>query len=609
MADASDRPATLREEGDGRGWWAVVGRLAAALLVLGLIYVGAAFYFKDRPPSGVSVAGVDIGSLTDQEARAELGREFEDRTTEPIVVELVPEGDGGAGSEAEPVEVELVPEDAGLSLDLDRTLRGVTGLSFNPARMWDHVAGADEDLPLYGAVDPAALEATLSRLAEDYDTTPVEGEVSLSEDGVQVVDAQDGRTLEVGASADAVSEAWTEQVWDDRSATEGERRVAGVASGQRPQLTAEEVERFTEEVVTPALDAPVVVQAGRGRGEGRERAEAQLARRDLLQLLRVEQEDGSLSLGVREKATLARIRQDLGRLERGPRDATVRLEGSSVQVVGAQVGYALREDGLVDAVRAALPERGDGRTVEAEVETIEPQIPTSVSENWSFTQMASFSSQFPTGESNAARTANLRAGVTNVNGTVVMPGEQFSLGAALGAIEEANGYVEAPVIVDGRLVMGLGGGLSQISTVVFNVSWFAGVQLDAHTTHSFYISRYPAGREATLAVPVIDNLWTNDTSTPIVVQSWISGDEIQMVFLGDRQYAVETIDGPRRNTTTGERREDDRADCVPQSPADGFTIRNIRILRQGGEEVGRDDFTTTYDAADEIICTNPRAGS
>ena len=197
----------------------------------------------------------------------------------------------------------------------------------------------------------------------------------------------------------------------------------------------------------------------------------------------------------------------------------------------------------------------------------------------------------------------------NVNGTVVMPGEQFSLGAALGDITAANGYVEAPVIVDGRLVMGMGGGLSQISTVVFNASWFAGVQLDAHTPHSFYISRYPAGREATLAIPSIDNVWTNDTDTPVVVQTWISGDDIVMVLLGDRQYTVETVDGARRDVTTGERRVDDRADCVPQAPADGFTIRNTRILRSGGEEVGRDDFTTTYDAADEIVCTNPQAGS
>jgi vancomycin resistance protein YoaR len=278
-----------------------------------------------------------------------------------------------------------------------------------------------------------------------------------------------------------------------------------------------------------------------------------------------------------------------------------------VEVVPSRVGHAVETDGLADQVRSALAAQGEARTVEVEVTPVDPEIPTSVARDWSFSEMATFSSVFPTYAGNEARTANLQAGVDNVNGTVVMPGQQFSLAAALGEISPESGYVEAPIIVDGRLVQGLGGGLSQISTVVFNAAWFSGVQLDAHTPHSFYIPRYPAGREATLAVPVIDNLWTNDTDTPVVVQSWIEGDSIVMTFLGDRQYDVQTIDGERWDVTTGEAAEDDSPDCVPQTPQDGFTITNVRILLQGGVEVGRDEFTTTYKPSDEITCTHPDA--
>ena len=161
--------------------------------------------------------------------------------------------------------------------------------------------------------------------------------------------------------------------------------------------------------------------------------------------------------------------------------------------------------------------------------------------------------------------------------------------------------------MDGRLVMGLGGGLSQISTVVLNASWNSGVQLDAHTPHSFYIARYPAGREATLALPVIDNLWTNDTETPVVVRSWVSGDQIHMTYLGQRQYDVRTIDGERRNITQGEEQEDDSEDCVYQAKSEGFTITVVRVLSQDGSEVHRDEYTTTYQASDEVTCTHPDA--
>lgn len=608
MSDAAAAGATLPEDSSpGTGWGSTLVRLLVAVLVLGAAYVAVAVYFKDRPPAGLTVAGVDIGGLTREEAETELRSELSGRTGEALHVTVLPEG---AAEGEEPQDLELVPEEAGLGLDLDATLDGVTGLSLDPRVLWAHVAGTGRELPLVGSVDRPVLEGAVTGLAEDYDQEPVEGEVDITEEeGLQVVDPVPGRELDVLATVEAVATAWSEQVWDAQEPAPRERAVDGQAVVAPPLLTAEEVERFRTEELDPALSAPVLVTAGRGEGEDEQTATAELGVRDLRALLDVEvSPEQTLALSVDEEALVSRVRQDLGQLETGPRDATVRLAGGEVEVVPARVGHALETDDLADAVRAALTATGEGRAVEAEIVTVEPEIPTEASKDWSFSPMATFSSAFPTYAGNEARTANLRAGVANVNGTVVMPGEQFSLSAALGEISAANGYVDAPIIVDGRLVKGMGGGLSQISTVVFNTSWFAGVQLDAHTPHSYYIPRYPAGREATLAVPVIDNLWTNDTDTPVVVQSWVEGDTIHMTYLGERQYDVQTVDGERWNYTTGSEHQDDSPQCVPQNAEDGFTITNVRILTSGGTEVGRDEFTTTYQPSDQVICTNPAAG-
>lgn len=604
MSDAPDDTTRLLEESrNGGEWQAVVLRLLAALVVLGGIYVGAALYFQDRPPVGMTVDGIDIGSMTRDEAVERVERELADRLEEPFVVTVRASGDGGRAAGVEGTDdvadetVELVPAEAGLSYDVDATLEGATGLSFDPRVLWSHVSGGARSLSPVGAVDREELRAAVLRLAEDYDTEVVEGQVTLTDEGVRVVEAEVGRALDVGATVEAVATAWP-----DRRTADGRAVVAA------PTLTQDEVLRFTREEVDPALSGPVSVTATRGSGDDAPTATAEIAPRELVELLGTERSDDTLSLTLDEDALLARIRQDLGQLERGPRDATVRLDGDDVVVVPARSGAALQEDGLLDAVREALSADGEGRTVQASVEPVQPAIATRVSEGWAFSPMAEFASAFPTGESNAARTHNLHVGVENVNGTVVMPGQQFSLGDALGDLSEEGGYREAPVIQDGRLVMGLGGGLSQISTVVFNASWFAGVQLDAHTPHSYYISRYPAGREATLAYPVIDNVWTNDTETPVVVRSWIDEAQIHMVLLGERQYDVETVDGPRRDVEEPEVEEDDSAECVPQSPSEGFTITNVRILRAAAQEVSRDEFTTTYHPADEIVCTHPEAG-
>lgn len=602
MSDATQvgtPPGTgLPEERPDREWVGVALRLLVALVVLGSVYLGVALWFKDRPPAGVTVAGVDIGTMSREAAHDHLERSLADRLAEPVTIAVRP---AGTPVDQE-TELRLDPAGSGLSYDLDATLDQVTGFSLDPRDLWSHVVRSDRELPLLGSVDREALTAAVQEQAQDYATEPVEGEVALTEEGVEIVDAADGRVLEVGPTVEAVEQAWPES-----------HDVVGTATSVAPALTQAEIERFTREDVEPALAAPVVVTATRGSGDDAETATAELAPREIAGLLSVDSAtDGgsaaALQLVVDEESLLDRLREDLGQLEQGPVDATVRLASGSVEVVPARVGAALDEQTLLTEVTAALGASGEARSVSTELEVVEPAIPTSASEGWTFTEMGSFSSVFPTGEANAPRTANLYTAVGHLDGYVVMPGEQFALSAALGDITEANGYRQAPIIVDGRLVQGMGGGLSQISTVVFNTSWFSGVQLDAHTPHSYYIPRYPAGREATLALPGLDNLWTNDTDNPVVVRARISGDTIVMTFLGDRQYDVQTVDGARYNLTQGTRHVDDGPECVPQKPAEGFTITNVRILTRDGAEVARDEFTTVYHPADEIVCTHPDAG-
>lgn len=601
--------------GPGREWGAVLVRLFLTVGLLGLIYTGVAFYFKDRPQVGVSVAGVDIGSLTKEEATARVERAVADMLEQPFILAVetdaqLPGEDDAAASSAEATDddggdrerdsagqhtdVELVPAQSGLGYDIEATLDGVTGLSFHPRDLWGHLSGAPRELTLIGTVDEPVLRAALIDVAEDFDQEAVEGEVSLVPEGVRVVDAEPGRALDIEQAVEAVQEAWP-----------GDQRASARAAVILPALTQAEVERFTSQELEPAIAGPVSVTAtfDAGGEADQESVTAQVQPREIVDLLDIERTDDSLSLTIDEDALLSRLRQDLGQLERGPRDATVRWDGSRVRTVPATVGGALDHEDLVEVATEAIRGSGPDREVSVDLEVIEPQIPTAAASSWVFEEMGSFASVYPTGPDNAARTKNLQAGARNVDGTVIMPGGQFSLAAALGDISAASGYVEAPVIMDGRLVMGLGGGLSQLSTVVFNTSWFSGVQLDQHTPHSFYIARYPAGREATLAVPVLDNRWTNNTDNPIVVRAWTADDTLHMTYLGKKVYEVETIDGQWRNIVEPESSTDDSPDCVPQNPAQGFTITNVRVLRAGGQVAHRDEFTTTYIPADEIVCT------
>ena len=98
-----------------------------------------------------------------------------------------------------------------------------------------------------------------------------------------------------------------------------------------------------------------------------------------------------------------------------------------------------------------------------------------------------------------------------MDGALIKPGETISLNGYTGPRGLAEGYVPAAVISGGQLSKAVGGGISKFATTMFDAMYFAGLQDVHHKTHSFYISRYPAGREATVYEGLIDLQWKNDS--------------------------------------------------------------------------------------------------
>ncbi|MCB1299764.1 MAG: VanW family protein, partial [Tetrasphaera sp.] len=132
------------------------------------------------------------------------------------------------------------------------------------------------------------------------------------------------------------------------------------------------------------------------------------------------------------------------------------------------------------------------------------------------------------------RTHNITLAAKRLNGAYVAPGETFSLNAWLGQRTPEKGYRGAPVIYNGRLTKDYGGGISQVSTTLFNAIFFSGAQIDQYTPHSFYISRYPEGREATISWPNVDNRFTNTTKGGILIQASVGPDSITVTFKGKK---------------------------------------------------------------------------
>src|SRR4029079_8162873 len=128
---------------------------------------------------------------------------------------------------------------------------------------------------------------------------------------------------------------------------------------------------------------------------------------------------------------------------------------------------------------------------------------------------------------------------------VVLPGQTFSLNEALGPRTAAKGYVPAPAIgEDLGLVEDVGGGVSQVSTTLFNATYFGGYEDVTHEVHAIYISRYPKGREATLNYPSIDNEFRNDTAAGVLIRSSYTDTSLTVSFYGSKAGRTVRSEGP-----------------------------------------------------------------
>ena len=157
----------------------------------------------------------------------------------------------------------------------------------------------------------------------------------------------------------------------------------------------------------------------------------------------------------------------------------------------------------------------------------------------------------------ASRLHNVALVAELIDGTLVAPGKTFSFNGTTGERTAEKGFQEAPVIINGELQTGLGGGICQVSTTVFNAAYEAGLQIDERTNHALYISHYPLGRDATVNYPDLDLKFTNDTDNWLLVRTFVGSGSLTVNIYGtpqNRRVESTGAAAPRRRRTEGEAR-------------------------------------------------------
>ncbi|MEU8619588.1 VanW family protein [Streptomyces sp. NPDC048623] len=552
-----------------------VAAVAGGLYVAGLVATG------DDISQGTRVNGIDIGGLSRAEAAARLTAAAPAAWKDPVRVAV---GD---------TTTTVDPAAAGLTVDVAATADRAADPSRDPVTVIGRLfSSGSRDIEPVVSFDGTKARAALAATARQQDRTVREGAVAFKDGKAVVTQAQDGRKLDTDKAVDVLRAAYP-------GAGGGAAAPLTLpVSVTQPKVGAAEVSRFVKEFADPAMSGPVTLTADGKR--------LSIAAATLGDHLDVRSEGGRLTPALDAKSLMRDpdVARPLHAVTGGPVEARLGVrDGKVVVEQDGRPGRQVSADALGRAVQPLLTKQGaTARTAAVATTVTPPKVSAESLARLGITeQMSTFTVHFPTAP---YRTTNIGRAVELINGSVVQPGEVWSFNRTVGERTEANGFVDGTMIMDGQYQKAPGGGVSAVATTVYNALFFAGVQPVEHGAHSFYIERYPAGREATVAWGTLDLRFRNDTGKPIYIKASSTDSSVTVSFLGTKRYdSVEAVAGPRTNVTPPGERKGKLADkCEVQDPLEGFDIKVDRVFKNGGTEVKRETFSTHYTPRDKVIC-------
>ncbi len=560
---------------------------------IGLVVLFAAFSIRSLVRSGeilpgVSVSGVELGGMgraaTEQ---ALLGLEDE-LVTSPVVV-LV----NGTRFQLDPLQV-------GFELQREDILQAAfaTGRRSSLSEFADWVTRRKYRLDVKGTLDEAAAGTLIDAWEEAAAVAvPFNGAVAFVDGALVSEPVRPGFEVDRERAFEEIKLALLDR----------EVRVATLPLVEAAPL-------INDAAVDAAMATATELLAGSVILESEDPAltvtfESQDLGAALTSVFRTEPEPG-IDIGFDAEVIATQIAPLVARLEAPPRDAVISIsEDDEVLITPGSPGTLVDAD-LIAAeltVAAYLP----GRTAPLPLAIgVEPNFSTADAQALGIKGLVS---EFTTFHSCCQpRVTNIQRMADLTSGTIVMPGDEFSLNEHIGLRTEENGFVEAPMILRGEFVPAVGGGVSQFATTLFNAVFLGGYENVYHQPHSYYFSRYPEGREATVSFPNPELIFRNDTRSAMLIYTEHTDESITVKVFGDNEgRIIEDSLSPRRTfrSPVTEYQPDSGVEpgteIVKQSGSTGWTITLFRMITYSDGTEKAEEWDWTYRPQPRIVRVHP----
>jgi vancomycin resistance protein YoaR len=545
---------------------AFVGVLLLGVLVVGFAYSGS----PDVVADGVTVSGQDVGGLSAAEAQAKLDARAHALATEPVVftgagrrwsiapAQLAVRGDWGAAS--------VAAVDRG---DGTVPFRGLKRLELR-------LFGSDVD-PMARA-DSAALERQLRVIAKQVDVDGREAAIVLRNGQPVVIPGEASRSLDTAAAGKAI--------------------VAGLAALERegpvalpikttPPAVGEDAIAAVAQQVRIALSGPVIF-AYKG-------VHLTVSREQIASFLELPH-DGQRELRIGGPDAKEYFDNLSRAVARAPREVDFSVDDAGkAHLIPSRDGRKLDVEATEKTLLAAAL-RTVNRTAQIVVVAAEPKLSTERAKTMGITGLVGRYTTFYGGDANRIHNVQLVARL--IDRHMIAPHSTFSFNKTTGERNAAQGFLEAPVIINGELKTGLGGGVCQVSTTVFNAAFDAGLPITSRTNHALYIDHYPLGRDATVNYPDTDLTFQNDSDHWILLRTIVGSSSLTVRLFGTPLHRrVETETSPLKETGPAPvKRKPDSHLFVGEKVVEeyGQPSRSVSVRRLVYDAKGKLLFDTTW---------------
>lgn len=568
--------------------------LAAATVSYGATY-------EQRIFPGVRMGTTDLGGMTAAQAKDTLLAQAEALERQPLVLR-----DGARGWTFARRDLGLIPsvdDSLGAAMAIGRT--GPPWEQYL-TRYRAQLSGIEIPGPAF-RIDTSHLEAALKPVALAIDRDPIDARIVLKPGRlVSLTPATPGRRLNVAASVLAIERALP----DSRTSS-----VNLVVDEVDPRVSAERLASARSEAER-VLSAPLVLRyAGRSWT---------LSLDDIASFTSIDPTSGAVRTDdARLSALLHRIAQDIDRPAANARFdfKNGRLVAISTSRDGARLDVAATAKAIEVQMRTA------DRMIELPVEMLKPAFGQGDSTKLVARDLIA-NAETIYGDTISNRRFNVELAASRLNGTVVGPGEVFSLNHALGEVSYRTGYKQAYGITqsaDGvETIPSEGGGICQVATTLFQAIFWAGYPIVERSWHLYWIPRYGLpprglkGLDATIdqvydrngrLVYSVDFKFKNNTDRPLLIQAHTNGDRIRVSLFGTKPSWQVKLSGPVITGVVKANRENvlQPSSTLPpgqklmvEEAEDGFTSTIVRKIVRNGRVIGSQTFRSVYQASRNV---------